>query len=92
MKGAPTCRTCHFMRMTGRAKLTANSWHGKGSRGYCMCRHPDALETFNRLCPRSNRLAGFIDYTAPGENVPQIKTCPKWCPLRPENKEEKEHE
>ena len=64
----------------------------KGPRGDCMCKHPDALETFKRVCPRSPRMAGFIDFTAPGENVPKIKTSPRWCPLRTENKEAQSHE
>lgn len=55
--------------------------------------HPDAFETFNRVCQRSSRLAAFIGYTPPGERKPAIKTSPKWCPMRPENqKEEKDHE
>lgn len=45
-----------------------------------------------RVCPRSPRMAGFIDFTAPGENVPKIKTSPRWCPLRTENKEAQSHE
>lgn len=88
MKETLTCRTCLFMKMTSRAKITANSWHAKGSRGNCVCRHPDAPEIFNRVCPRSPRMACFIGFTAPGESVPKIKTSPKWCPLRIENKEE----
>lgn len=92
MKEAPTCRTCYFMEMIGRTKITANSWHAKGPRGDCMCKHPDAAEIFNRVCPRSPRMAGFIGFTAPGENKPAIKTSPKWCPLRPENKEVNNHE
>lgn len=82
MKERPTCRSCYFMRVTGYAKVTGNNSHLKGPRGDCMCVHPDAFETFNRVCPRSSRLAAFIGYTSP-----------KWCPMRPENrKEEKDHE
>ena len=83
----PACRTCPFMELTGRAKMTANNRHTKGTRGDCMCKHPDAPETFNRVCPRSPRLPGFIGFTAPGENVPQIKTAPRWCPLRIKSRE-----
>lgn len=93
MKERPTCRSCHFMRVTGYAKVTGNNSHLKGPRGDCMCVHPDAFETFNRVCPRSSRLAALIGYTPPGERKPAIKTSPKWCPMRPENqKEEKDHE
>ena len=70
------------MDLMGRAKLTANSWHRKGPRGECVCRHPDALETFKRTCPRSPRMPGFIAFTTPGESAPQIKTSPRWCPRR----------
>ncbi len=67
MKERPTCRSCYFMRVTGYAKVTGNNSHLKGPRGDCMCVHPDAFETFNRVCQRSSRLAAFIGYTPPGE-------------------------
>lgn len=59
-KDTPVCSECHYMELMGWAKLTANSWHRKGPRGECVCRHPDALETFKRTCPRSPRMPGFI--------------------------------
>lgn len=84
-KETPKCQTCYFMRLTSRAKITSNNSHLGGPRGDCMCKHPDAVDTFKKVCPRSPRMAGFIGYTAPGGNDPQIKTSPKWCPLRAEN-------
>ena len=84
-KETPKCQTCYFMNLISRAKITSNNSHLGGPRGDCMCRHPDAVDIFKRVCPRSPRMAGFIGYTAPGGNVPQIKTSPKWCPLRVEN-------
>lgn len=81
-KDTPVCSECHYMELMGWAKLTANSWHRKGPRGECVCRHPDALEAFKRTCPRSPRMPGFIAFTAPGESAPQIKTSPRWCPRR----------
>ena len=54
-----------------------------------MCKHPDAVKVFNKVCPRSPRMATFIGYTPPGEAKPALKTSPTWCPMRPENKEEK---
>lgn len=84
----PTCCTCSFMRLIGRARITGNNLHLKGPRGDCHCEHPEALATFQKVCPRSQRMAGFIGYTAPGGNLPKIKTSPKWCPLRAENKRE----
>ena len=78
----PVCKTCDFMKMVSRAKRTGNNNTLKGPRGDCHCYHPKAVETFNKVCPGSPRMAGFIGFTAPGENVPQIKTSPRWCPLR----------
>lgn len=84
----PICRSCNFMRVTSYAKTTGNNRHLKGSRGNCMCKHPDAIKTFNKVCPRSPRMAAFIGYTPPGETKPTLKTSPTWCPMRPENKKE----
>ena len=85
MKAVPICcRYCLFMKLTKSSKLTMRNLLS-GPRHGCMCKHPDAIETFNRVCPRSNREPAFIGYTAPGEYKPTIKTSPKWCPLRPEN-------
>lgn len=92
MSGKPVCKGCLYMKLTGRAKVTGNNWHIGGPRGECMCQHPEARETFNRVCPRSPRMAAFIGYTKPGEKLPAIKTSPKWCPLREENREEQKHE
>lgn len=82
------CRSCNFMRVTSYAKTTGNNRHMKGSRGNCMCKHPNAVKTFNKICTRSPRMAAFIGYTQPGETKPALKTSPVWCPMRPENKEE----
>jgi hypothetical protein len=79
----PICRGCLYRSMLRRARITRNN-HGE-PRAACMCEHPQAIETFNRVCPRSPRMAGFIGYTAMGGDVLQIKTSPKWCPRRPEN-------
>lgn len=71
------------MRVTGYANVTANNrYRGKHPRGDCMCEHPRAAEVFHRLFPRSSRLACFIGFTSMNDNKPQIKTCPKWCPLK----------
>lgn len=84
-KETPICRTCNFMNLASRAKITSNNSHLGGTRGRCMCDHPKARYIFSKVCPRSTRMAGFIGYTVPGGKLPQIKTCPKWCPLRPKN-------
>lgn len=86
-KKVPVCAGCAHMKMDGRANTTGNNRHLRGPRGYCMCKHPDAFESFHNLDPVPNRLACFIDFTAPGGSVPQIKTSPKWCPLRERRKE-----
>lgn len=76
----PVCGVCPYMRMTGRGDCNKNN-DGK-PRGNCWCEHPDALEMFRRLCPRSPRAPGFIGFTPMGGNKPKIKTSPRWCPLR----------
>jgi hypothetical protein len=81
-KDMPLCRKCEHMKLTGRAINNGNNRGLKGPRAGCMCEHSDAVKTFNRVCPRSPRMAGFIGYTNPGGNVPQTKTSPRRCPLR----------
>ncbi len=76
----PICGTCPHMRMIGRARRDGNN--GGNPRGDCVCGHPDAEEAFHRVCPRSPRMAGFIGFTPMGGDKPQIKTSPRWCPLR----------
>lgn len=78
----PTCRECGHMKMTHRAEVTSNN-RGK-PRGSCYCKHPKAEEVFRRVCPRSPRAPGFIDFTPMGGDKPKIKTAPVWCPLRAE--------
>ena len=91
MDDKPKCKQCRFMNLTGRAKINSHNLVLGGERGVCMCEHPKAYEMFNKVCPRSNRMACFIGFTAPGENEPTIKTSPKWCPLRKENVEKEEN-
>jgi hypothetical protein len=81
----PTCKGCLYRSAPYRARITGNN-NGTPRAGI-VCEHPKAIETFNRVCPRSPRMAGFIGYTAMGGDVPQIKTCPKWCPRRTENQQ-----
>lgn len=79
-KETPICRECAHMKMTRRAIVNGNN-NGR-PRGSCMCQHPEAVKTFYKVCPRSPRMAAFIAYTPMGGDKPQIKTSPKWCPLR----------
>lgn len=76
----PVCGECAYMHMTGRAEKTANN--GGIPRGACHCQHPDAIKTFERTCPRSPRMPGFIAFTEMGGDKPKVKTSPRWCPLR----------
>jgi hypothetical protein len=75
-----------YMWQGPRAKANGNNDFKAGPRAPCHCHHPKAFETFRRVFPRSNRMAGFIAYTECGKNGPNIKTSPRWCPLRNENK------
>ncbi len=75
------CADCPMMRMTGRAKRT-NANIGKLPRGNCFCQHPDAERMFEECNTRSMRMAGFIAFTKPNSNKPNIKTTPRWCPRK----------
>lgn len=80
-KETPICRICPHMKLIGRANRTGGTARG-GPRGSCFCKHPEAVAMFYKVCPNSPRMAEFIDYTAPGGDVPKKKTAPRWCPLR----------
>lgn len=77
MKTTPRCQECNYMSLIGRAEHNGNNRGLKGPRANCYCTHPKATDR----CPRTT---GFIDCTPPGENVPKIKTAPRWCPRRQE--------
>lgn len=53
MEEKPICRSCNFMQVTSYAKTTGNNSRLKGPRGDCMCKHPDAVKTFNKVCPKN---------------------------------------
>ena len=76
----PVCGKCPHMHMAGRAYCNRNN--SGNPRGNCWCEHPDALEIFREMCPRNTRAPGFIGFTKMGGDKPQIKTSPRWCPLR----------
>lgn len=76
------CATCPMMKITGRAKQTANSWHLKEPRGYCGCTHPEAKAAFKIISPKSPQMAGFIAFTKGSSDEPNIQTTPKWCPRK----------
>lgn len=59
-----------------------------GMRNRVICEHPDQ-EYIYEYC-RSHRVAampGFIGFTKPFSNELNIKTSPRWCPLKKESKE-----
>lgn len=76
------CSECRYMELSGYCLSNGNN--NSNPRGHCYCTHPKAEETFARVCPKSPRMPGFIGYTAMGGTLPQIKTAPRWCPLREE--------
>lgn len=84
----PICKICSYMKLTGYCAVNRNN---RGNpRGSCFCEHPDAEETFYKVCPHSPRMAKFIGFTVMGGNVPQLKSSPRWCPLRMECEETRE--
>ncbi len=75
------CTDCPMMKMTGRARIT-NANIGKLPRGNCFCGHPDAEKMFAECCPNSMRMPGFIAFTKPNSDKPNVKTAPRWCPRK----------
>lgn len=53
-KSVPICKECLYMCMTGRAICNGNN-NGR-PRGDCFCTHPEARESFMRVCPQSPNL------------------------------------
>ena len=82
MNSTPKCAGCPYVRLSGVARATGNNSHLGDPQSEFMCDHPEAVSNFNRICPRSPKMAGFIGYSEPGRFVPAIKTSPRWCPLR----------
>lgn len=76
----PVCRECEHIEIIGRAHPISGL--GGLSRAKCYCNHPQAEAVFQRVCPRSSKAPGFIDYTSLGGDKPVLKTSPRWCPLR----------
>lgn len=68
------CRNCSHM--------DAQAPRHGGLRCPCYCGHPKAKKAFHELCPKSNRDPCFIAFSIAFEYVPEIKTCPRWCPLK----------
>lgn len=83
----PICKWCNYMSLEGYAQATLkNNYNPRGS---CYCKHPEAEKNFKKLFPKSPKMPTFIAYTKMGGKLPQIKTCPKWCPLKEETWEGK---
>jgi len=75
------CIGCPMMKMTRRADVTFSNI-GKTPRGYCFCQHPDAERLFKEHNRKSLNKPGFIAFTKPGSNQPDMKTAPRWCPRK----------
>lgn len=84
-KNAPKCQLCMYKQVWRTANLTANNRHLKGPRKSCCCSHPDTEEVIKRKFPKLCSAPGFICFTEPGSSKLQIKTCPRWCPLKEVN-------
>ncbi len=75
------CIDCPLMEISGYARITAANY-SKRPRGNCFCKHPDAERVFKEYCPNSPRMPCFISFTQTDSGKPDIKTSPRWCPLK----------
>ena len=72
------CKDCVYCRDLGR--------NNHAYRHMFICIHPLAEHSFKTVCPRSNRMPGFIGFGKKFEFNPDIQSAPRWCPLKPKNK------
>lgn len=76
------CKDCKYCKMGHRANIKfAGGGYGSYGRGVFFCEYPEVyklpLKAFGNRAPR------FISFgTCERETVVQIKTSPRWCPLR----------
>lgn len=75
MKSDVRCADCLLLAVRRRE-------NGIARRGRCYCLHSEALASHEFLRRQSNRMAGFVAFTKPDTNKPDIKTAPRWCPRR----------
>lgn len=66
MKETPKCAGCPYMGWPVPRRITGNNRHLGGPRSSCMCRHPEAVASFRRVCPKSPRLEAFIGFHKAG--------------------------
>lgn len=69
----PCCRTCGYKNAYYRA-------NAKAERLEYYCDHPYAREAFEEYGGVGS--PQFIGFSVKGDTVPQIKTSPRWCPLK----------
>ncbi len=74
------CKECEHCKMRGRAnvKYSGNGMYGRGE---FWCENPDTVKI--PLNGFGNSAPGFIGFgTMEKDSKLQIKTSPRWCPLR----------
>lgn len=71
----PKCKECRYLE-------TRHSTRG-GIRMHCCCEHPRMKKSFDRYGGHS--APGFVCFSIGWSRNPDIKTSPRWCPLRHAN-------
>ena len=78
------CRECEYCKMRSRADVTL-AGNGIYGRGEFRCEHPETGKIPVKVF--GNRMPGFIGFgTMDRRSVVQIKTHPRWCPLKKEHR------
>ena len=70
------CNRCGYRDRAGRCNPTYRSY----GRWYFMCGHRDAYTRCSAASPK--RLPGFLGFAKSGEFDLDMKTSPRWCPLK----------
>ena len=77
MKNDIQCTACQFMQVKPDKSAT-----GIKGRKKCFCTHSDAKIASKAICEKSETESDFISYTKDDGVDVDIKTTPRWCPLK----------
>lgn len=77
MKNDIQCAACQFMQV--KPEKFSKRLNGRKKR---FCTHSDAKIASKAICEKSETEPDFISYTKDDGGEADIKTAPRWCPLK----------
>lgn len=76
------CSACPYLIVPIRNNVSTSNVGMSRPRGCCYCNHPNAPTELDKIVPGTAVGPGFIAYTKGYSDVPNIKTAPRWCPIK----------